>query len=355
MKKSRTLYLILLISLLFSCNRTAETVGDVSFSETLLFESEKDSFDENETGLIETEESNSADTKSTALREVSTKYIDPSLPVEIITSNNKEILPQSKYVELPERVFYFDEIQNAEAEVLLESFGENISVYYKDFASGYSYTWNEKQKYDVASIIKAPYCMYVYSLAERNECSLNELYTYTESNYADGTGLLKDLGYGSKISLDKLLEYSIRYSDNVAMRMIISAFPVRGFTNYAQDMGITNIDDIGYALNAKISVIDAGIYIDAIDRFIRTSEYGGMLQLDLFNTRNRMIVSQYPIARKYGWRNSSFHDMAIVYAPYPYALVILSEKTDLTVSKKYLMFKTISEFFEQFSQEDYNK
>ena len=229
-----------------------------------------------------------------------------------------------------------------EVEKVIKNCGNGVSVFYKDLQSGYTYTYNENQKYFIASIIKAPYCMYIYDLASQGKCDLNKVYTYAARHKADGTGKIQEMKIGTTFTLRQLLEYAIKYSDNIAMSIIRENFPVSGYKEYAKKLGLKHPEDIKYATNGDILVSEAGVYIEAIYNFIQKNPYGAELRKLMLSTTNPMIISKYPVVRKYGWADQSFHDMAIVEAPRPYLLCILTNHDG-----DFASFKKISQVIEK--------
>ncbi|MEG1028355.1 MAG: serine hydrolase, partial [Oscillospiraceae bacterium] len=88
--------------------------------------------------------------------------------------------------------------------------------------------------------------------------------------------------------------------------------------------------------------------------FFESNKYGADLKELMSKTSNRMIISKFPMARKYGWTPEAFHDMAVVYADNsPYLLAILTDKSE---GKKddYKLFREISEILEKKQTEKYN-
>ena len=241
--------------------------------------------------------------------------------------------------------FTFTEQQIEELDALIKSCGGGISIFYKDLNSSYTYTYNSEQKYFIASLIKAPYCMYIYDLASQGKCDLNKRYTYEVRHKAGGTGKIQDMSVGTSFTLEELIGYAIKYSDNVAMNILKENFNVEGYRAYAKDLGLKYPEDIKYATNGNITATDAGIYIEAIHDFIHHNTYGPRLKTLMLSTRNPMIIASYPIVRKYGWADASFHDMAIVEAPYPYLLCICTNHDG-----DYSTFKKISQLIERYSQ-----
>ena len=246
--------------------------------------------------------------------------------------------------------FSFTKKEMNQIEHVIKGCGNGVSVFYQDIISGYSYTYNAEQKYFIASVIKAPYCMYIYKLSSEGKCDLDKRYTYASRHQSGGTGKIRFMKVGTSFSMRELLEYAIKYSDNVAMNMIKEAYPVDGYKKYAKALGLTHFEDIKNATNGLITAKDAGIYIQAIYQFINENPNGKELKTLMSSTSNPMITSKYPVIRKYGWAEQSFHDIAIVDAPRPYLLCILTNHDG-----DFTSFKKISNIIEKISQESYCK
>jgi len=70
------------------------------------------------------------------------------------------------------------------------------------------------------------------------------------------------------------------------------------------------------------------------------------LQYSMLNSDVPIIMSDYYVAQKYGHWQGAFHDAAIVYAPSPYILVIL---TNLDQTAPFHAFYEISMFIQSFN------
>ncbi|MEG1027719.1 MAG: serine hydrolase, partial [Oscillospiraceae bacterium] len=113
---------------------------------------------------------------------------------------------------------------------VIEKYGQNVSVFYKDIYSGNSYNYNQDNKYFIASLIKAPYAMYIYDLVSQGKCSLDDKFILTEEIKQQGTGKLKDMDADTELTLKEMLEYLIVNSDNTAMKMLLKKFPKQDYT-----------------------------------------------------------------------------------------------------------------------------
>lgn len=226
----------------------------------------------------------------------------------------------------------------AELHKTIVKYGGGVAVYYKDLTDGEEYFYNPEENYFIASIIKAPYVVYVYkcllAMEENTEESEEggydpeQTYKYIESDYREGTGVIKNMEFGTELTLDEMIYYAIIESDNVAIDKIRKIFPVAGFIDFAEEIGLPHLRDIRSAVNGRICARCAAAYIEAIYNFIEEENiYSKILKELMLSTRNRMIYADYPVVRKYGWTEDSFHDMGIVYNENrPYLIAILSNR-----------------------------
>lgn len=236
----------------------------------------------------------------------------------------------------------------AQLDAALQQYSGQISVGYYALDSGAAYTYHAGQRYNAASLTKAPFCMYILQQASEGKCDLDKQLQYTEKFVSKGTGKLREQPVGGWYSIRTLVEYTIRYSDNAALRMLRNEFGTAGFIAYAGRLGIPDPRVIQLITNSTITVEEALLYMRAIHRFIAEDPNGPLLRQYMTTTTNPMIVStqKYPVVRKYGWADQAFHDMAIVETPQPYALVILTDHEDGT-AEDFAMFRRISGLFER--------
>ncbi|MDR0272077.1 MAG: class A beta-lactamase-related serine hydrolase [Clostridiales bacterium] len=226
--------------------------------------------------------------------------------------------------------------------------GRNISVFYMNIETGYTYIHNPDRVYFAASISKSNHALYAYMLAERGITDIHAVHTYTIDDFWGGTGRMRfDASYGDQFTTRELLGLSIRESDNAAYRMLVRLFQNNGFSyrDFVSEIGADTAmirDVIAQNTNAR----DAGLFMYSIYNYIESnSRFGHYLKEDLLNTAQTshphftrwegsngvggevnisMVQSDYPFARKYGWAQNAFHEAGIVYAPSPYIIVILS-------------------------------
>ena len=206
-----------------------------------------------------------------------------------------------------------------------------ISFYYKDLVSGYSIEYRADEIYQTASVIKAPYVKYLLA----SGADLTKTLKMTKKQ--GGSSHIDEKPLGTEFTVKELMEYAIRYSDNTAYYMLNEAFGFEGFNDYADSLGIaSNAANKLTLIFPKprfgyLSARDAGLYFEDIARYIeKGSEKAKLLKSWLTSTTVTGMLADalgntYEVAHKYGEQGTqAYHDAAIVYAPKPYVLTILS-------------------------------
>ncbi len=227
---------------------------------------------------------------------------------------------------------------------------EDVSVGYEDLTTGFTYSFNEDEVYYAASTIKILDALYIYTKAEENQIDLDETITY-ESKFVENSSKGMDQHQiGEKISIKKLVEYAIIYSDNTAHKMLINYIGFNNLKDFGNELGATNTlvggDNFG-----NISLKDAMIYLKAVNNFITSNKIlGEELKTFLIKAEENMI--KYPeldveVAHKYGHYLYYFHDLGIVYDKKPYVVAILTTYGQIDYQSK---INNISQKINEFHQ-----
>jgi len=112
-----------------------------------------------------------------------------------------------------------------------------------------------------------------------------------------------------------------------------------------------NPDFVGCrVMNSDLTANEAGLVARNIFDYIESGgRYSHEFRAALLDNQFPFIVSDHPVASKTGWTSPrAWHDMAIVYAPSPFTLVILSARYGWT-DADYADFKEISTAFQEFN------
>ncbi|MBR2848352.1 MAG: serine hydrolase [Clostridia bacterium] len=302
----------------------------------------------------------------------------------------------------PSRTVVIEKMDDATGEVVdftVEERPGKLSFYYKDLTTGYVITYNDSEIMYAASVIKAPYIFSLLSAVVEFENSKhyfdpdgnalydeegNPLFQGEHPNLDDegriiylpgeekydlsrvwslnkeemmqeGSGVLKDKEDGFQLTYLELIEYALKYSDNIAFAELRKMFGYEEYYRMAEALGVKGHRK-GYM---QLSADDAGRFFDAIYTFIEGNVTYGSIMKDVMihSIHSIMItpaVSPSVTAHKYGWDIDAYHDAAIVYDENPYLLVIMTDYDDGgTAANAYIhkITRLINEIHREFHEE----
>lgn len=229
----------------------------------------------------------------------------------------------------------------------------DISLAYCDLETGFRIMLNPDTHYYSASVIKAPYMLYIYRLALAGKADLERKLTYTEKYRREGTGALKNMEYGTEFTVEELIGYCLEESDNSAFAMLKELFPEEGYEQFAASLGEVHAEDAKAKGGPQICCVSALAFSRAIYDFIEEKNpYSENLYTHMTSSRNAMIYGGdgSEVVRKYGWYEGFFHDMAIVYGEKRYLLTIMTNLDLLEIdSREYGIFRDLSLLFAEYS------
>jgi len=238
----------------------------------------------------------------------------------------------------------------AHLQAFLQQHGNRLSVFYKNMDSGFTFTYNPNRVFFGASTNKVYSALYIYTLAERGYITLDGIHTYTAADHRGGSGRIQHMSFGTQFTTAQLLNHSIRYSCNVAYRMLALRYNHRDFTffDFAREIGANRA--MLLSLTAKnVTATDAAVWMNALFHYLESGgRYSHVLRNDLIYAFGTIVSDNYDVALKYGWMDANFHDMAIVYAPSPYILIIMSDMGEIP-GAGFGLFGRIGRMFEEFN------
>lgn len=263
-----------------------------------------------------------------------------------------------------------DEETGEVLETLTEEVTAHLSFYYKDLTTGYTLSYNSDEIMYSASLVKAPYIYAILrSVADFEEnkrlydsegnvlydedgeplfvgqhpnldedgrilyregeekYDLSRVWTFNKAEMMeDGSGYIRNMEDGVELTYLELIDYALRYSDNIAFAQLRAMFGYTEYYRMSRELGISGYGN-GFM---KLSAEDCGRFLEEMVVFFAENETYGPLMKEamLHSTHIVMIpfgVSPTPAAHKYGWDLGAYHDMAVVYDEHPYILVVMSD------------------------------
>ena len=229
----------------------------------------------------------------------------------------------------------------------------DISLAYTDFETGFTLMLNPDKHYFSASVMKAPYMLYIYRLALAGKADLEQKLVYTEKYKKEGTGVLQNMEFGTEFTVEELIGFALEESDNAAFAMLRELYPEDGYTAFVESLGVEHKDDSKAFLQPQICCETALILSRAVYDFIcEENPYSENLKYHMTHSRNQMIVGGEgsEVVRKYGWYDGYFHDMAVILGEKDYAITIMTNLDLLVIdSREYRIFRDLSALIAQYS------
>jgi beta-lactamase class A len=252
---------------------------------------------------------------------------------------------------LPPHEPNFHLIKTDVLDAMLRPFGNDLAVYFENLESGFVYRHNADRVFFGASLSKASFALYIYMKAEKGEIDLDDTITYTNADVNWGSGIIsRTYPVGTTFTIRELLRLNLSESDNVATLMLRRHFGTAGYRQFVEELGANPARVRGNIMDSNLTANDAGIFAQAIFTYIESGKrYSAEFKAALTDNQFPFIALDYPLASKTGWtRYSAWHEMAIVYAPSPFSLLILSARPGWT-ERDYRDFADIAEMFQQFN------
>lgn len=227
----------------------------------------------------------------------------------------------------------FDNIKKLEK--YCASFKDVITFYYTDTEQKYYIQYNSDRVYRTQCTVKAPYVKSMLVYMEENNIPLTTRLRLSGSQKWSGHALS---GYpnGTYFTIEELIKYTIRYSDNTAYQMLFDYFGTSIFNKNAQRVGSSL--RLGDYIFGKTSAKDmAKLFLD-IYRY--NGKYKNLLQKEMeLSEPSYLIKNGIPqdvrSIHKFGCGSAStvgYHDCAIVYTDKPFVLTVF---TSLNTDRDY--------------------
>lgn len=238
---------------------------------------------------------------------------------------------------------FSDDLKNKKNEIINLYNGVNANFMYTDLESDYSFGEGIDDELYAASVTKLPAVLYTYRLADEGKINLNKELTYLASYKTGGSGIIQNDSIGTKYKLSTILEYTIKYSDNIGYAMLLDELGGRNkVKEYWSSLGynIKYTDNFG-----NLSPSLGNGYIKEVYKYYLTGkENAKKLINDMKVSDNLEYVKSgdIEVAHKYGEYvegGGYYNDVSLNFTEHPFALSITST-LGLTDKMKNLFLET---------------
>lgn len=253
-------------------------------------------------------------------------HISPSMDYELTWNNNG--------LELYNTEFRMSEELEDKLSDRLHSFPLNQSVMLIELETNMAFTFLGDTKVATASSIKGPMGLFVNKNIDSGRFSWDTMKAYQRRHFqSNSTGRVQNSPYGTTFSVETLMDYMIRISDNQAYLMLKEMV---GYTNFNDMMlsfyGTQVIPDgknWGYITAKEMAAAWREIYY-----YCSYSDSGAKLFDRFMHAQYNYIwraIPQYEAAHKSGWSGKAFNDAGVVFADgHQYVLVVLCARNGST-------------------------
>lgn len=121
---------------------------------------------------------------------------------------------------------------------LMDHLSGDAGVIIKNINTGESIRFNENMIFPSASVIKLPIIYELFKRVELKKVSLDDEVVLKESDKVVGSGVLKELHNGLKLSIKDIATLMIILSDNVATNILIDLLGMENINQSSKDIGM---------------------------------------------------------------------------------------------------------------------
>lgn len=269
----------------------------------------------------------------------SSQLILNDLPSDLENADINEFLSPKDYSDL---------------EKILEDTEGEYSLYVHNLNSDELFIYNSEKEYYAASLFKTPLAISTYLASNDDVISFTDLVTYTPSDFADGSGVIANYGYGASYSIDTLINYLLKYSDNSAQVMLMRILPdnyeVLGYK--ISPLEGTQFYSENIATVSQVSAVYEDLYMASIGKdsayeltVIQAQDIINRMKDTAFEDRLSLGISENSeIAHKIGnWGDTgSWHDCGYIFTN---ARLIDAPKTThiVCLMSEYSSFEEVAE------------
>ncbi len=147
----------------------------------------------------------------------------------------------------------------------------------------------------------------------------------SKTMYVKGSGKILEQKDGFTLTYLELIEYALKYSDNIALDQLSRVFGYEYYHSFASELGVSSKAQ-GFM---HLSTADSIKFLCEMYNFFETgSRYSVIMKNAMVNSNYGIMipssVSPSECAHKYGWDVDAYHDIGIVFHERPFAVAVMT-------------------------------
>ncbi|MBE6678352.1 MAG: serine hydrolase [Ruminococcaceae bacterium] len=316
----------------FSSEETSDAVSNIDES------SEED-----------TEQSLDCTSEESSSSEETSEEIDPLLEQTFVIYSPEisyDLSWESEGLELYNTEFRMSDTLAQKFKNQINSFSNAQSIMLIELDTNMTFAYSKDTKIATASSIKGPVGLYVNKCIDAGIISWDTYKSYQPWHFqANSTGTVQNYAYGTAFSVETLMDYMIRISDNQAYLMLKELVGAANFNRMMKTLGSSEIiapgSNWGYITAKEMASAWREIYYYSLE-----SESGAGLFDRYMHAQYNYIwraIPQYEAAHKSGWSGKAFNDAGVVFADgHEYVLVVLCGRSGVKDPRSQYQFTAIT-------------
>jgi len=206
--------------------------------------------------------------------------------------------------------------------------GSNVNklgLIYYDIKSKKSIEINADNQFAAASTVKVPINMLMYDMIQEEKIDISEKLEFQEGDFEEGAGVLQGENLSKPIAIKTLSDYSIRYSDNIAINMLLRKVGNENRYNFIETI-------VGHPIvheGNNITPRDSFKILERLYLNPENNEYYPTLieamKKTVFHDRIDKYIPKEIVAHKIGDYGEYVNDVGIVFKENPYIFVVFTK------------------------------
>lgn len=225
----------------------------------------------------------------------------------------------------------------------IETQNGNVAVVVRNLKTNEEIKINENMVFPSASTIKLTIMSELFNKINEGSLKLNDTIELTEDMKTGGDGILKELNYGHKFTLQEILTLMIIVSDNMATNILINLLGMNNINETIQNLGLENTKLQRHMMDSQaakegrenfITANDLARILELIYKGKDVNEKYSDIMLAILKrqqVRGRLdlyLPEEVVIAHKTGDLDNLEHDGGIIYLPnMEYIICVLTNET----------------------------
>ena len=218
---------------------------------------------------------------------------------------------------------------------LLAGYDKKLGIFVYSLDGSRAIAYNCEEIVFSACTIKAGYMLYCCLAIEQGIVSGDDVMIYEEKYKHGGSGLIKNAEYGTPYTIKELIRLSLRYSDNIAYKMLVHYFGKDGYNKMMKQLGVSRLclsssTSISSVWNYNTTAKDHAIIWRELYFYFETNTEMAQLYKKAttntpYNYATKMLDEKY--SHKSGDKfepNPVYNDGSIVWKDTPYVIGMIN-------------------------------